>query len=211
MMSRIWKSLGVAAFAATLVIVAQPQAVSAATVDYAWATRVVSYNPAGSVAANRQIAANALGSPTATVPGSTVNFCTLGIGGQIILRFDTPFTNDMAIVYETTYGNPASCLSLADLFVSQKNNLYVLVGKVFYVPNSEGGYKISLAGIPADGPFHYLKLVDTSSRSQDSDGFDLNAVGVTPATAVPFPAAGWAGLSLLGGLGVAKWRRTRNA
>ena len=59
--------------------------------------------------------------------------------------------------------------------------------------NAQGGASLALL----DGPWRYLRLVDTSPNVSGRDGFDIDAVSVTP---VPLPAAIWMLLAAVGGL-----------
>ncbi|MGE5610458.1 MAG: hypothetical protein ACM359_14505 [Bacillota bacterium] len=229
---RMLKGMGLSALGTLLLLAGQAQTASADTV-YTWATDAVvpeghrgnrADPTAGAVASNRSELANALGSPDkAAING--VNFYSIGMGGEVIFTFGTEFTNDSAIIYEVTNGSRQNYPETAMLSVATKDDPthFYDVGQIRNDAATGELITISLNNVNAPSPFYYLKLTDTSNRSffwnpetrtgrdRNADGFDVNAVGVVAVNAVPLPAAGWAGLSLLGGLGVAKWRRMRNA
>ncbi|HEX2974060.1 MAG TPA: hypothetical protein VHP11_17135 [Tepidisphaeraceae bacterium] len=230
-LQRMLKGIGFGALGALFVLAGQPQTASADAVGWTWATNAVvpeghrgnRADPnAGPVAANRSNLNNALGSPDAPAIGGT-NFYSIGMGGEVIFTFGTEFTNDSAVIYEITNGNRRDYPETAMLSVATLDDPthFYDVGEIRNDGVAGELITIDLGSLSAPSPFYYLKLTDTtnrnffwngqSGRDRNADGFDINAVGVVAVNAVPLPAAGWAGLSLLGGLGVAKWRRTRNA
>lgn len=222
---RMLKGIGLSALGAMFLLTGPAQTASADTV-YTWATNVEEMHQGNRadnspVASNRSNPANALGAPDASAING-VNFYSLGLGGDITFSFGVDFTKESVVLYEITNGGRESYPESIELYVSKTLNPGDFI-KVTSLTNGQGEIKL-FDYVDAAGPFRYLKLVDTTARDyfwngqtgrdRYADGFDINAVGVTAVadvTAVPLPAAGWAGLSLLGGLGVAKWRRMRNA
>lgn len=155
-------------------------AASAATI---WATGVVwsgggvsDGTPNASV---RNDLDNALGAPDDA-------FLSLGVGGSATFTFGQPFTAN-GVIFEVTWGSRGGHVESADIYLD---------GVYFTGITNQGATQDSL---PihlsfAGGPFTTLTITDTSSASGGRDGFDINAVGVSP---IPVPAAG---LLLAGGL-----------
>jgi hypothetical protein len=179
---------------------------SAATV-YAQSVPAGGYNPGlrknnTAVPAPRNVASNALGAPDAS-------FTSLGFGGTLKLSFQPfAFGPPAAMVFETTGGTYP--LEAADVWISVSG-----IGTPTSDP-SEWNYRGSVNNAGANsvtvplGGFHFVFLKDISNPAlfeATADGFDVNAVGVTP---IPLPAAAWAGIALLG-VGGALRRRVLTA
>jgi hypothetical protein len=136
---------------------------------------------------------NSLGAPDG-------KFMSLGRGGQADFTFGQLFTGP-GESYEITFGNRSSYVETADVFAGYLGAFQ----KVGSVNNA------SAAGIVFNfsGFFDTLRLVDTTTFTGSPDGYDVDAVGVTPfgpnpaPSPVPLPAsavllgAGLAGLRLL--------------
>jgi hypothetical protein len=177
-------------------------------------------NPS-SVLNNRYNQNSALGAPNANTANNT-GFLSLGIGGLAVFDFGTEFTS-AAIVFETTGGRASYPLETARVYVADSSfaatfaglnpgnglasittNGFTLVGSV---TNKAASSVVDLSAF--HGPFRYLLLQDiTSTMGSSYDGFDVDAVGVSP---VPEP-----GTLLLLGFGLAgaavfsKRRRNNN-
>jgi len=157
------------------------------------------------VASNRSDPTAALGAPELT---DTLNFVSLGIGGSLILGFDSPFAKESVIVWETTYGNPANYPESAEIWIGSGETWdsadFLFVSDL---ANDEDGMEISLATLLTEvSEFHYLKIIDTtdiSIHNGNADGFDVDGVSVT---AIPTP--GSVGLAFMSA-GVASRRRRR--
>lgn len=150
---------------------------------------------------------NALGAPDS-------NFYSMGFGGIAVLGFGTKFAN-AAKVWEVTLEpglsidggthKEAVAVYAGSSYVngSFDYSSFTLVGKINN-QLAQLGQTLSFSG----GPFSYLALVDiTETEFPDSsswDGFDLNAVGVSP---VPLPAGGLLLLTAIGGLAAARRRK----
>lgn len=142
---------------------------------------------------NRDIAANSLGAPDG-------KFMSLGLGGQADFTFDQLFTGP-GVSYEITFGNRASYVETADVFAGYEGS-FQQVGSI--TNSSAAGYVFTFSGF-----FDTLRLVDTSPSGSGRDGYDVDAVGVTPfgpgnaPAPVPLPAsvlllgAGLAGLRVV--------------
>jgi hypothetical protein len=162
---------------------------------------------------------NALGMPDTT--SSQDRFLSLGRGGVAVFAFGETFSGP-ADVFEVTFScsapssGPGACsnhpeqvevLTSSAYTAGEPTSLsgFTLQGTLQNA-TAQGGGQVSLT---TGGPFTYLALRDTSEAlgEQSFDGFDVDAVGVTP---VPAPGAiGLLGVGLLG-LGVAarRWRDT---
>lgn len=108
---------------------------------------------------------------------STVNFVSLGFGGEIVLGFSQPFGqgegSDLDI-FETSYNTP-SCESWnerADVYVSQDGCNWVLVAE-----NACQNFSVEL---PVNLPWAlFVRIVDTSpnaSFAANADGYDVDGV-----------------------------------
>lgn len=193
------KAFKVAILAATALAVTVPAA-SASTVTYA--TLVDWQQGSGAGSAGRSDTANATGAPDGV-------FLSLGLGGIGIFSFGGPFTAPGTVV-EVTNGVVATYPESADVYVGTSHNTgnFDLLGQGFQLVGNITNVLAQYPGmtIPFDGTWNFLALVDTTKRdtpnSPSSDGFDVDAVGVS---VVPLPAAGLLALSgfgLLGGLGL---------
>lgn len=186
-------------------------AAPAGAATYTYAKKVV-WEPNGTVGSsnNRNVSANALGAPDGT-------FLSLGLTnadgsnpGFAVFDFGTMFSGQ-GIVVETTFncsGDAATCAGYPEQvevgfgkdYNFNSHDFSDLADFTFaksYITNgdAQGSGK---AFTIANGPFRYLALIDRSALlgTRSTDGFDVDAVGVT---AVPLPAA----LPLLAvGLGV---------
>ncbi|MCC6769111.1 MAG: T9SS type A sorting domain-containing protein [Bacteroidia bacterium] len=109
---------------------------------------------------------------------NTVNFVSLGFGGQVTLRFDyvvfdNPSANDLKVV-ETSYGNPA-CSKYPETAIfegSLDGNNWVYLGELC----QDGEIDITAAGV-----IQYLRITDhskTTKFSSSADGFDVDGVVV---------------------------------
>ncbi|WP_320008533.1 hypothetical protein [Maridesulfovibrio sp.] len=159
---------------------------------------------------------NALGSynaPAVDIQNAEVggnnNFLSLGMGGTAVFSFGKTFTGPVTI-YETTWNRPNGYSEYAqvwaatdDVLTSSGINLgsdaWVLLSPSIY--NQDGD---SLGGqtVFANGIYSYLKITDVtgSSGGTAGDGFDINAVSVSP---TPIPGAIWIlGVGLAGLIGV---------
>lgn len=158
----------------------------------------------GAVEANRSNPAAALHEPQRN---DTMNFVSLGIGGELIVSFADRFTESVT-VWETTFGNnPGSHFETADIFVSASAGVEGAEWwRVGSVANTADGLPISLAGVMDESghsAFRFLRIVDTTPRNSPStDGFDVDGVR---AVLVPTPAS--LGVAALGGLALARRRR----
>ncbi|MFN5370025.1 MAG: T9SS type A sorting domain-containing protein, partial [Bacteroidia bacterium] len=144
----------------------------------AGATEVVTYNPGlrkngTPVTADRTNPSKALGTPE---NNSTVNFVSLGFGGNLVLKFpyvifDNPVENDLQVV-ETSFGNP-SCAAYPE--------------KAEFEGSLDGISWISLGELCLDGQLNvgaagaiqYLRISDRSAASAFSgtaDGYDVDGI-----------------------------------
>lgn len=153
-----------------------------------YGAEILDYNPEGNIPASRTDELKVLGQPERN---NTINFATLGFGGNVIIGFDgaamTGAGDDLEIV-ETSFGNP-SCESYeerADVYVSQQlvndaseidHSLFELVGQ-----SCTNGAFIDLANTPATASWTYftlVKLVDVTPESaqlSNRDGFDVDGI-----------------------------------
>ena len=156
-----------------------PSSIETCSSQGCYASEVVSYTPAkrndGSLipAANR-VASKALGNPEGN---ETLNYVSLGFGGEIVLRFESAIANgsgnDIAIT-ETTFGNQ-NCKRYpekADVFASQDGCHYTYIGQ---------GCQDSQFDLGAMSWAKYIKIKDVSPvnhtyNSEVADGFDLDGI-----------------------------------
>ena len=176
----------------------------AATLNYATtidADRGTVYRDGGNDRANTN---NALGAPDGL-------FYAMGFGGTAVLGFGTNFGSN-ATVWEVTFDqgwtqghDEAVEVLVGSTYVNGSFDLgsFTLVGQINN-KLAQLGQTLSFSG----GPFSFLALRDVTRiefpGTSSFDGFDLNAVGVSP---VPLPAGGLLLLTAIGGLAVARRRK----
>lgn len=143
------------------------------------------------IEANRTNTDNALGMPE---NDDTINFVSLGYGGEITIGFDGVVLNqdgDDLAVLETTFNNGTfeSYPESANVFVSQNGVDFYLIGED--LTNVFATLDISNA-VDAEGnpvPLDYItlvKLVDTTpSDSRSQDAFDLDGIVALTGCTVP--------------------------
>ena len=154
-------------------------------------TTVVSYSPGttadglGIIPDARDDENNANGAPqqsdinTGEIAGnsSTVNFTSLGFGGEIILGFSQPFGRGEGVdlqIFETSYNTPAcaSWQEFADVYISQDGCSWLQV-----IDNGCQNLDIEL---PDAMPWAaFVKIVDASPNaafSAEADGYDVDGV-----------------------------------
>jgi hypothetical protein len=139
---------------------------------------------------NRANALNAL--------GNTSKFFEIGRGSYAVFTFGSLFSGPAAVV-EVTFGNPQNQPEFADVFtgIGGIDGIFTYAGTISNtIPTSI----IALAG----GPFDALRLEDKTPGT-GLGGFDVASVRVSP---VPLPAAGVLLLSVLGGLGMMRRRKS---
>ena len=129
--------------------------------------------------------------PTAALGAEDGLFVSLGLGGSIVLSFAEPF-RAIGKVFEVTYGNPRFQPESADVYVGNGTTWTLVASIKNYLATT----------FAAKGKFTQIKIVDTTTHNSSFDGWDLDAVAVSP---VPVPAAGL----MLGGalLGLGSLRR----
>ena len=144
-----------------------------------YASEIVSYTPAkrndgSSIPAANRVATKALGIPEGD---NSVNYVSLGFGGEIVLRFASAVANgtgnDIAIT-ETTLNNQ-SCNRYpekVDVFASQDGCHYTYIGQ---------GCQDSQFDLGAMTWAKYIKLKDVSPvnhpyNNEVADGFDLDGI-----------------------------------
>ena len=141
-----------------------------------WADSVVSYTPGtGNIATIRSDATQALGIAENI---DTINFVSLGFGGELILSFENGIYDgqgdDFSIV-ETSFGNP-TCSAYpehVDVYVSADGSTWNYVG----TGCQDQAYDIAQSELSC---VQYVKLVDTSLENgfanSNADGFDVDGI-----------------------------------
>jgi len=182
---------------------------SAASADVIYAASVVSYTPG--LQKNGQLVDLARRDPTkalgAPANNDTMNFVSLGFGGELILGFDQPFAPISVTVTETTWGSIGNHLERADVFVGYNDTDNILqwlfAGSVM---NTHDNVPIDISHMAGTSPsFEFVRIVDTTAglpSTSSFDGFDVDGVSVF---AVPAPGA--AALAALGMIAAAPRRR----
>ena len=156
---------------------------------------------------------NALGAPDADNSGG---FFEIGFGSTVDLTFGVLFDTSTT-VFEVTFGSPSGFPESADLWVGTGVGAGFSGSFVTRVSNvaAAGGAMIGLGA----GMFETIRLIDTSPTSSSAQtingqpvgGFDIDAVFVQEVAPVPGPAAGLMLLTALGGIGLARLRKSREA
>jgi len=131
----------------------------------------------GAVRSERSIAENALGAPNAqnpTVYAPVQNFVSLGFGGSIEIRFDTPIANGPGADIKIWESSASSNNETASIAVSQDGLGYVPVGSI----NMGGEVDF---GTAFSDYIQFIRIVDitnpaTWGNSDVADGFDVDAV-----------------------------------
>jgi hypothetical protein len=130
------------------------------------------------VLADRSNTSEALGTPEnsdVATSAANYNFVTLGIGGEIVLKFAYPIKNgagDDIYVVETSFGNP-TCARYPEkirAFASQDNCNWVYLGE---------GCQNTYFDLQGLNWAQYVKLVDITNPASFSgvvDGYDLDGV-----------------------------------
>ncbi len=102
-------------------------------------------------------------------------FCTLGLGGMIIVKFDFSLSEVLTITEVT--GDPIYPPETADVYGSKKGINWILLGEVTNQV-STGFYRVNEITIPS--PVKYIKIVDTTIPSDHTDviadGFDIDYI-----------------------------------
>jgi len=188
-------------------------AADAATLTFATAVDWANNGTVGS-ANNRNVAANALGAPDGA-------FLSLGLTsaastGFAVFDFGGRFTTQ-GVVVETTFGcvGPTPCshhperveILAGDDYAFGGHDLLDLADftSLGFLDNGDAQLSGGGAAFAIGGTFRYLALIDRSAQrgTTSTDGFDVDAVGVTLApvpvpAALPLMAAGLAGLAIAG-------------
>ncbi|AKG20691.1 PEP-CTERM sorting domain-containing protein [Calothrix sp. 336/3] len=154
---------------------------------------------------------NAKGRPQS---GDTRNFLSLGLGGSAIFEFGEYFFPEITI-WETTWGtqkNQNGHNEKVEVLVGNDLNNWISLG---IIENIDDGAYIKPEGATikaqdkniANTLFRYVKLVDKSptiststEKATSGDGFDVNAIAVKGAKAVPEPTS-MMGLLTFGAIG----------
>ena len=140
---------------------------------------------------------NALGPQSATDD----EFFSIGVGGEAYFEFGTLFDTEATLV-EITWGTRSSHLETADIFVI--NEYDVISSPAIQIDNSSKTTVLDLTGFSSISPFKGLLIRDTSSGT-NRDGWDVDAVGVSP---VPEPTTIILfGFGLLGLAGVSRRKK----
>ena len=138
-----------------------------------------------SVLTSRSNPSKALGIPqNVDVETGTINFFSLGFGGNITLKLQNPMevvpTTTLSI-YETTYSynNCNTYPEKAEVYVSKNNLNYFLLGVTCL--NSNTIFDVKQSGLDT---IQYVKIMDISDSSKFSnfnfvsDGYDLDGIEV---------------------------------
>jgi hypothetical protein len=144
-----------------------------------YATEVVSYTPTKRndgqpVAAERRVTSRALGAPQSD---NTLNFVSLGFGGEIVLKFASPIANgegDDIKITETTFGN-RTCVRYpekVEAYASQDGCNFIYLG----TRCQDAFFDLGVMSWA-----QYIKLRDVSDVTHSfynevADGYDVDAI-----------------------------------
>lgn len=179
-----------------------------------WATEVTTAGPGGffNVACNtpdRDDACNALGSPDGVGGSSASGFVSTANFDTLTFSFGQDFLLPVH-VFEITTGTPSTyeeilALSFSVVGGGFTTELDILNVDGVAVTNDRWQYTISFGDVDLAGPYNAIVVNDNSDLMNGTrDGFDIDAIGVTP---VPLPAAGWMLLAGLGGMAALRRRQ----
>lgn len=142
-------------------------------------------NTGTSISTSRSNTGKALGIPqNVDVETGTINFFSLGFGGNITLKLQTTIevlpTTTLSI-YETTYGynNCNTYGERAEVYVSKNNLNYFLLGETCL--NNNTIFDVYQSGLDS---IQYVKIVDVSNIASFSnfsfvsDGYDLDGIEI---------------------------------
>ncbi len=132
---------------------------------------------------------NALGSPDG-------DFFEIGLGSVIELTFGTLFDTDLS-VFEITFGDRGAFPETADVEIG-RNGIFQALGSI------DNSSLESAIAITAMGAFDTVRITDTTASTEDTGGFDVDAVRVQP---VPLPAGILFMLTAMGGLVLVRRRQ----
>lgn len=172
----------------------------AATIN--WATSVIDWQPGTGANPNTQPSrdntANALGAADG-------DFFSIGQGGIALFGFDTLFGDEAQLV-EVTNTTRSTYIEKLEIYVGRVADytlgsfdlsVFTLVGTI------TNAAATSVVSLPF-GSFDVLAIKDVSAVVAGRDGWDVDAIGVTP---VPLPAGGLLLVGALGGLAALRRRR----
>lgn len=141
-----------------------------------YATKVIQYNPKGTIDPLRKDSSKTLGSQQGPI-NSIINFASLGVGGSIVLEFspaikNTPNKKDFNI-HEITWNNQTFSQYPEQAEVYASNNLcswtYIGLAK-----NANGNPTLNEFDLGSLKSAKYIKLIDKTTMN--GDGFDLDAI-----------------------------------
>lgn len=182
----ILKSLFLGALLATSAASANAAIVYATSVDsYTQGSNTIA---GGSIAPARLITSNALGAPDGS-------FLSLGFGGEAIFSFGRSFIAP-GTLWEITFGNRDNHFEEVEVYLGL-GGVFSFLGNVNNALSTGNSFAFA-------GTFDQIKLVDISPVFSGRDGFDVDAISVSP---VPLPAAGLMLLGALGGIAALRRRK----
>ena len=160
------------------------------------------------------------------------DFYSLGIGGELVLKFDSLAFEGPGAVVEVTYGNTNNWDEYVDVFFATSAQYdegnasdlsgFALLGNTgtnnpIHNGNAQAGADL---GVPAGDDWVYILFRDSTAahsndqRALNGDGFDIDSVWVTvdptrEIAPVPLPAGIWMMGVAFAGLGAAARRKAR--
>ena len=138
--------------------------------EYISVAEVIEYWPLGDILTEMQVSDNILGNPNHSNNSTEINYVSLGICGEIIVKMSEPVLNENGPdlrIWEVSNSNEQE---EAGVYGSNDGYTWTFLGRV---NNTTGSNTIDL-GIMEE--LLYLKILDESLLFNEGDGFSIDAI-----------------------------------